>query len=900
MGIAISRIPMSKIPTPANAEAQRLREDSAREKNWKRWGTYLSERQWGTVREDYSEDGNCWGYFTHEQARSRAYRWGEDGLLGFSDRQCRLCFSLALWNGRDRFLKERLFGLTNPQGNHSEDVKECYYYLRGTPTHSYQKALYKYPQIRFPYEELIEENGKRSRLQSEYELTDTGVFDGNTYFDIAIEYAKASPDDILINITISNRSKLPAQLHLLPQIWFRNVWSFGGRHLSGGAKPMMWREGPSRIQMIRDTLGEYCLDFDQDIRRRGFLFTENATNHKKLFNIENENKYVKDAFHDYVVGRDPTTVSPDQRGTKAAGHYVLNMAGGEETRVRLRLRPLSQSHMPAFDDFDFILKQRIAECDEFYKAVLPPAIDREAGEIAKQAYAGLIWSKQFYSYAVDDWLRGDARLPLPPHAQVHRRNGDWRHLFARDVISMPDKWEYPWFAAWDLAFHMVPYAQVDPDFAKHQLELLLREWYMHPNGQIPAYEFAFGDVNPPVHAWASWRVYQIDKEKRGKGDRKFLAGVFHKLLMNFTWWVNQKDEKGRGIFSGGFLGLDNIGIFDRGAPLPTGGSLEQADATSWMAFYCLCMLRMALELSIRKGKVQPPYEDMASKFLEHFVQIADAINTHGGTGLWHEPDGFYYDQVRKDKETIILKTRSLVGLLPLIAVEHLTEEEVNMLPGFSKRFAWFRNYRTDLSRHIVRGERGGWLLAIPSMERMIRVLRHMLDEEEFLSPHGIRSLSRYHKDHPFTLRTEHGEYCIHYTPGEAETDMFGGNSNWRGPVWFPINHLIIESLARYHGFYGPKFQVEYPARSGVSMSLHDVASDLMRRQSSLFRASETGNRPCHNGDNRYADDPNWKNLVLFHEFFHGDNGKGLGASHQTGWTALVATHLEELAKRGTP
>ncbi len=888
---------MSKHPTPANAEAQRLREDAARERNWKRWGTYLSERQWGTVREDYSEDGNCWDYFTHDQARSRAYRWGEDGLLGFSDRQCRLCFSLALWNGRDRFLKERLFGLTNPQGNHSEDVKECYYYLRATPTHSYQKALYKYPQLRFPYEELIQENGKRSRLESEYELADTGVFDDNNYYDVTVEYAKASPDDILINITIANRSKLPAQLHLLPQIWFRNTWSFGGKHLSGSNKPSMWREGPDRIQLMRETLGEFCLDFDRDIRRRGFLFTENATNHKRLFNIDSEEKYVKDAFHDYVVGRNTNAVSPHQRGTKASGHYVLNLVGGEETRVRLRLRPLSQSHMPAFDDFDFILRQRIAECEEFYRDVIPAGTDAEAVEISRQAYAGLIWTKQFYSYAVDDWLRGDARLPLPPHAQIHRRNGEWRHLFARDIISMPDKWEYPWFAAWDLAFHMVPFANVDAVFAKHQLELLLREWYMHPNGQIPAYEFAFGDVNPPVHAWAAWRVYEIDKKQRGKGDRKFLAGVFHKLLMNFTWWVNQKDEKGRGIFSGGFLGLDNIGIFDRGAPLPTGGSLEQADATSWMAFYCLCMLRMALELSMRKGKVQTPYEDMASKFLEHFVQIADAINTHGGTGLWHEPDGFYYDQVRKDNETIILKTRSLVGLLPLIAVAHLREEEVSQLPGFSKRFAWFRNYRPDLSRHIVPGERGGWLLAIPSRERLIRMLRHMLDENEFLSPHGIRSLSRYHQEHPFTLRVDEREYKIQYTPGEAETDMFGGNSNWRGPVWFPINHLLIESLERYHGFFGPNFRVEYPTHSGKDLSLHDVASELMRRHGALFRKDKSGQRPCHGGDERYAADPHWKELLQFHEFFHGDNGKGLGASHQTGWTALVTMHLEELARR---
>ncbi len=887
---------MSKKPTTANAEFLRLNENAERERNWKRWGTFLSERQWGTVREDYSEYGDCWNYFPHDHARSRAYRWGEDGLLGFSDRQCRVCFSIALWNGKDPFLKERLFGLTNPQGNHSEDVKESYFYLRATPTHSYQKALYKYPQSAFPYQDLVEENGKRSRHQSEYEIEDTGAFDDNRYFDVTIEYAKAAADDVLIQLTIANRAEEAAQLHLLPQIWFRNTWSFGGRHLSGNTKPLLWQEGSNRIRLSRETLGEFCLDFETDKRRRGLIFTENATNYEKLFGQTNEDKFVKDAFHEHVVDGKPAVVNPQQRGTKGAGHYVLDLAAGETTQVRLRLRPLEQGGTPAFLDFDEIMHQRIAECDEFYRQVMPEGMDAESAEISMQAYAGLVWSKQFYSYAVDDWLRGDARLPLPPHAVVKRRNGDWRHLFARDVISMPDKWEYPWFAAWDLAFHMVPYAQIDSEFAKYQLELLLREWFMHPNGQIPAYEFAFSDVNPPVHAWAAWRVYQIDKQKNGKGDRKFLAGVFHKLLMNFTWWVNQKDEKGRGIFSGGFLGLDNIGVFDRGAPLPTGGSLEQADATSWMAFYCLCMLRMALELSMRKGKVQPPYEDMASKFLEHFVQIADAINTHGGTGLWHEPDGFYYDQVRKDKETIILKTRSLVGLLPLIAVEHLTDHEVNQLPGFSKRFEWFRKNRADLSRHLTRGDRGGWLLAIPSRERLIRVLRHMLDEEEFLSPHGIRSVSRFHKESPFTLKVGDVEYRVTYTPGESDTDMFGGNSNWRGPVWFPVNHLLIEALEHYHAFYGPNFCVEYPTQSGEEKSLHEVAVDLRKRLSSLFRMDPETGRPCHNGAERYRTDPHWKDLVLFHEFFHGDSGKGLGASHQTGWTALVATHLDELVR----
>ncbi|MBL9115914.1 MAG: glucosidase [Verrucomicrobiaceae bacterium] len=879
------------------AEVKRLKEAANRTGNWRRWGTFLAERQWGTVREDYSEDNSCWSYFSHEHARSRTYRWGEDGLIGWSDRKCRICFGIALWNHRDPFLKERLFGLTNPQGNHSEDVKECYYYLRATPTHSYQKALYKYPQSEFPYQELIERNDPncRSRMLPEYELADTGIFEKG-YFDVFIEYAKASPEDSLIKITIHNRGKKRAPLHVLPQIWFRNTWAFGGNPLSGPEKPALWADGETRIQLDRPSLGHYVLDYEGGEGFRGLIFTENSTNYQKLFNAANHEPYVKDAFHDHIVEKKRGVLNPEQKGTKGSAVYAFVINGGKSVTLRMRLREKSLADAPAFDDFDAVFAVRERECEEFYADALSFKMSAEAGEVCRQAHAGLIWTKQFYYYPVESWLPGDPAHLLPAHAVAKRRNQDWRHVFARDVLSMPDKWEYPWFAAWDLAFHMVPFARTDAEFAKAQLELLLREWYMHPNGQLPAYEFSFGDVNPPVHAWASWRVYTKEKKRTGVGDRRFLAGVFHKLLINFTWWVNRKDERDKGIFSGGFLGLDNIGVFERGENLPVKGRLEQADATAWMAFYCLCMLRISLELAIKDGRVQQPYEDMASKFLEHFVRIADAIHTHGGTGLWDEGDGFYYDQVATSDGVIKLRSRSLVGLLPLIAVETLTVEEIDKLPGFKKRFDWFRRLRKDLSRHINSNRDGHWLLAIASKGRLIRVLERMLDEEEFLSPHGIRSLSRAHKAHPYVLHVEGKEFSVNYAPGDSETSMFGGNSNWRGPIWFPINHLLIEALERYHEYFGDEFMVEYPSRSGESRTLRDVAADLKRRLASLFMLQEDGRRKCHGEDKRYSEDPHWKDLVLFYEFFHGDNGRGLGASHQTGWTALVATHLQELAE----
>jgi hypothetical protein len=881
-------------------ELRRLRESQAREHHWKRWGSYLPERQWGTVREDYSEDNSCWQYFPHEHARSRAYRWGEDGLLGWCDTKCRLCFGLALWNGHDPFLKERLFGLTNPEGNHSEDVKECYYYLRATPTHSYQKALYKYPQSAFPYTELLERNDpqKRSRMLPEYELQDTGIFEKG-YFDVFVEYAKAAPEDTLIRITIHNRGTTAAPIYVLPQVWFRNTWAFGGNPLSGPEKPELWATGVDRIQLRRSSLGEYVMHYDSSAGSgfREMIFTENSTNFMKLFGAENQEPYVKDAFHDYLISRKVGAVDPARKGTKASAVYAYTVPAGGSVTVRARLREVSLAQAVPFADFDQVFTAREAECEEFYRTVLSPKLKPDAAEVCRQAHAGLIWSKQFYYYPVEAWLPGDPRHPLPHQVVNRRRNQDWKHVFARDVLSMPDKWEYPWFAAWDLAFHMVPFARTDPDFAKAQLELLLREWYMHPSGQLPAYEFSLGDVNPPVHAWAAWRVYSKEKKRTGVGDRRFLAGVFHKLLINFTWWVNRKDERDKSIFSGGFLGMDNIGVFDRGAEMPVQGRLEQADATAWMAFYCLSMLRIALELSMKRGKVQQPYEDMASKFLEHFVRIADAINTHGGMGLWDEADGFYYDQVATNDGVIKLRSRSLVGLLPLIAVETLNTEEINQLPGFKSRFEWFRTLRKDLNRYISTDHHGHWLLAITSKERLMRVLTRMLDTAEFLAPHGIRSLSRAHKAEPFTLHVGGQEYCVNYVPGDSETNMFGGNSNWRGPVWFPMNHLLIEALERYHSFFGPDFKVEYPSRSGKSATLQEVADDLKRRLASLFLPDADGQRLCHGGDTRYEEDPHWRNLILFHEFFHGDNGKGLGASHQTGWTALVATHLQELAEK---
>lgn len=897
-----AKVESSPVPSQSAAEARRLAEDAARQKNWKRWGPYLSERQWATVREDYSEWGNCWDYFPHDHARSRAYRWGEDGLLGITDRECRLCFALALWNGRDPILKERLFGLTGSEGNHSEDVKEEYFYLDSTPTHSFLKALYKYPQAEFPYARLIEENRRRTKTDPEFELLDTGIFDDNRYFEVFAEYAKNSPDDILIRIRVVNRGPDAATLHLLPTIWFRNTWTWGCTHEGCSLKPRIALESPVRLAITHETLGRFFFELvnTPGTKPPPILFTDNETNHQRLFGVENATRFVKDAFHNYVIHGRADVVNPKNYGTKAAPHFALKLAAGETRTFCFRLFAESEAEkIKTGASIDDIFAQRIREADEFYDAINPPQLTADERAVVRQGYAGLLWSKQFYHYVLQDWLNGDPHSPAPPASRKQGRNAEWTHLYARDVISMPDKWEYPWFAAWDLAFHMIPFARLDGKFAKDQLSLFLREWYMHPNGQIPAYEFAFGDVNPPVHAWAAWRVYKI-ADKRGQRDRQFLESVFQKLLINFTWWVNRKDSQGKNLFSGGFLGLDNIGVFDRSKPLPGGGTLQQADGTAWMAFYSATMLSIALELAKDGNKINTAYEDMASKFFEHFVQITDAMNTLGGTGLWNEEDGFYYDQVQTDHQVIPLRTRSLVGLLPLIAVEVLDDNHIKSLPGFYKRFTWFLNNRKDLSRHIsycetMRGTRR--LLAIPSRDRLERVLRYLLDEQEFLSPYGIRALSKFHNEHPFVFNAGGEDHRVDYQPGESTTGLFGGNSNWRGPIWFPVNYLIIEALERYDHFYGDSLKVECPRGSGRWMTLDQVAQEISRRHTALFLPNAEGRRPCHGGERRFHEDPHWRELILFNEYFHADSGKGLGATHQTGWTALVVRLIKDLARK---
>ena len=885
----------------AGAEVERLEQDARRERNWKRWGPYLAERQWGTVREDYSADGNVWDYFSHDQARSRAYRWGEDGLLGLTDRQGRLCFALALWNGRDPILKERLFGLTGPEGNHGEDVKELYYYLDATPTHSYMKGLYKYPQAEFPYASLVQVNRDRGKTEPEYELADTGVFDEGRYFDVFAEYAKADEDDILIRLTVANRGPEAATLHLLPTLWFRNTWGWGREGEGYWPRPSLRAAGGASIAAEHMGLGRYVLVAeDAGGTTPGLLFTENETNVARLYGAPNPQPYVKDAFHRALIGGEADAVNPEGEGTKAAFHYELHLAAGAEQVVRLRLRAAESAGGKAFGQgFERVFAARVAEADEFYAERVPPAATEDERRVLRQGYAGLLWSKQFYHYVQEHWIEGDPSQPVPPEGRLQGRNAEWPHVYNRDIISMPDKWEYPWFAAWDLAFHMIPFAKVDPHFAKEQLVLLLREWYMHPNGQIPAYEFAFGDVNPPVHAWACWRVYKMTGP-RGQRDRLFLERVFQKLLLNFTWWVNRKDPEGRNLFAGGFLGLDNIGVFDRSRPLPTGGHLEQADGTAWMAFYCNTMLSMALELA----SVDPAYEDVASKFFEHFIAIADAINNLGGSGLWCDDDGFYYDQLHVGGEHRALRVRSLVGILPLIAAEVLDESKFERLHGFRKRMSWFLTNRPDLARHIACMEpRMGEdqcpqrLLAIPTRERLQRVLRYVLDETEFLSPHGIRSVSRVHKERPYEIDVHGMIHRVDYVPAEGNTGLFGGNSNWRGPIWFPINYLVLEALERYHHFYGDDLKVECPVGSGRLLTLQEVAHELEERLARIFLADASGQRPCHGGDARYAGDPHWKDLVLFHEYFHGDNGRGVGASHQTGWTSLVLRCIEGVAGR---
>ncbi|GIK57427.1 MAG: glucosidase [Chloroflexi bacterium] len=870
-------------------EQQRLLAHRQQKTNWKLWGPYLSERAWGTVREDYSAYGTAWDYFPHDHARSRAYRWNEDGLAGISDRQQFLCFAWALWNGRDPILKERLFGLTGPEGNHGEDVKEAYFYLDSSPTHSYMKMLYKYPQVAFPYGELVAQNGRRTRHEPEYELWDTGVFHENRYFDITIEYAKADENDILIRLTAVNRGPETAVLTLLPTLWFRNTWTWGydkGPMGYVAGKPRLWADGDSRIMADHPVLGHYTLHAENPA---SLLFTENETNAERLFGVPNATPYVKDAFHRALIYGESGAVNPAQEGTKAAVHYQLTIPAGETAVRRLRLTP--HPNTAPFNDFDALFAQRLAETDAFYAAIQPSSLSEDEKRVQRQAWAGMLWSKQLYYYDVEQWLDGDPAGPPPPAERQNGRNHNWAHLNNFDILSMPDKWEYPWYAAWDLAFHALPLAQIDPDFAKRQLILMTREWYMHPNGQLPAYEWAFGDVNPPVHAWAVWRVYQMDAAQNGRADRPFLEAVFHKLLLNFTWWVNRKDADGRNVFQGGFLGLDNISLFDRSAALPTGGHLDQSDGTAWMGFFSLTMLRIALELA----RENPVYQDLATKFFEHFLAIATAMSRgFGGEGLWDEEDGFYYDVLHlPDGLFYPLKVRSLVGLMPLIAVEVLDAEMLAQMPDFRRRMAWFLQNRPHLSGNIMCSldETSGQerhIVDIVTPERLRRVLGYLLDENEFLSPYGIRSLSKIHQT-PYQVHVGGQTFHIAYEPGESQSDLFGGNSNWRGPVWFPINYLLIESLHKHHHYYGDEFKVAFPTGSGNLLNLKEVAGELTRRLVGLFLPDGAGQRPFAAHIPPFQQDPHWRDLLLFHEYFHGDSGAGLGASHQTGWTGLAAS-----------
>jgi hypothetical protein len=873
-----------------DAETLRLKEDATRVRNWKRWGPYLAERQWGTVREDYSPDGASWGYFPHDHARSRVYRWGEDGLLGVTDRQGRLCFALALWNGKDPILKERLFGLTGPEGNHGEDVKECYFYLDATPTHSYLKALYKYPQCEYPYTRLVEENRRRGKNDAEFELVDTGVFDGGRYFDVTAEYAKATPDDVCIRLTIANRGPATASLHVLPTLWFRNTWSWGRSGEGYWPKPRLSRIDATTILAEHASLGRYRLVADGNPE---LLFTDNETNVARLFSASNPSPHVKDAFHDFVVHGRTDAVNPAAEGTKAAAHYIVDVPAGGEAVIRLRLTADGEPGGTATSrEVDRVVSERIREADAFYSRNIPATLGEGEQAVVRQAYASLLWSKKFFHYVVKDWLDGDPAQPPAPANRRTGRNAEWGHLYNRDVISMPEGWEYPWYAAWDLAFHMVPFARVDPYFAKEQLILFTREWYMHPSGQLPAYEWALSDVNPPVHAWSAWRVYKMTGARCAR-DRIFLSRMFQKLALNFAWWVNRKDVRGNNLFGGGFLGLDNIGVFDRSHPLPGTGVLEQADGTAWMAFFCVTLLEMALELAHE----DPACEDMASKYFEHFIAIVDAMNGFGGSGLWCPEDGFYYDQLHVDGRVVPLRVRSMVGLLPLMACTVLDDTVLERCPSFAKRMQWFLENRPDLAHHVTLAQAGHGhsLLAIPSRERLERTLRYMLDESEFLSPHGIRSLSQVHRERPFVLAVDGREYAVHYTPAESDTTLFGGNSNWRGPVWFPVNYLLIEAIERYGHFYGDDLRVECPTGSGRMMNLHEVAQDMSRRLASLFVPDAGGGRPCHGGDPRFRDDPHWQNLVTFAEYFCGDSGRGVGARYQ-GWTALAVRCFEDVAR----
>jgi hypothetical protein len=871
-------------------EQVRLERARTQQAPWKKWGPYLSERQWGTVREDYSESGEAWDYFSHDQARSRAYRWGEDGIAGISDDNQLLCFALVLWNGKDPIIKERLFGLTNRESNHGEDVKEYYFYLDSTPTHSYMKYLYKYPQAAFPYTNLIDTSRSRNRNELEYELLDTGVFDENRYFDVFVEYAKASPEDILIQITVHNRGPAAAELHVLPMLWFRNIWSWGGT----ADRPSLKRDG-NCIKAVHPQLGEYVLNCDG---APALLFTENETNTQRVFGTPNRNPYVKDGINNYVVDGQKDAANPEQRGTKVAAHYRLDVGSGECQTIRLRLcKAKPKGSGTPFEEFDDIVELRHKEADQFYDTVIPGSLNVDEANVMRQALAGMLWSKQFYHYDVDKWLEERGSDPFSPERKQGPRNDQWHHMDNGDVISMPDKWEYPWYAAWDLAFHVVALTLVDPDFGKDQLRLMVRERYMHPNGQIPAYEWNFGDVNPPVHAWSTIFTYRLELAKKGECDRAWVKSIFRKLLLNFTWWVNRKDRTGRNVFEGGFLGLDNIGVFDRSAPLPTGGHLEQADGTAWMCLFCENMMEIANVLAL----TDPDYVEMSLKFVEHYFWIASSMNRVGGnSGMWDEEDGFFYDVLRlPDGKAQRLKVRSMVGLLPFCAATVFDGIVVKTYPEIAESMERFLASRPEIRAAIHDPAKAGIkerrLASILDEVKLRRVLAKMLDENEFLSEFGIRSLSRYHADHPYVLNVGGNEYRVSYLPAESDTGMYGGNSNWRGPIWMPVNGMIIRALLQYYAFYGDDFKIECPTGSGRMMTLYQVAEEISRRLARIFLKDTNGRRPVYGGTRKFQDDPHWRDLILFYEYFHGDSGAGLGASHQTGWTGIIARMMHFFA-----
>ena len=880
----------------SNSETVRLQETRTSKIPWRKWGPYLSERQWGTVREDYSKDGNAWDYFSHDQARSRAYHWGEDGLAGISDEKQLLCFSLGLWNGRDPILKERLFGLTNSESNHGEDVKEYYFYLDSTPTHSYMKYLYKYPQPAFPYEDLVATSKRRSRGDMEYELLDTGIFNSDRYFDVFVEYAKQTPEDILIQISVCNRGPEPAAIHILPTLWFRNTWTWWPDAAKPFLKEITSRNGYCSVAASHSQLGERYLYCEEDIP---LLFTENETNNERIFGTRNASPYVKDGINNYIVQGNQDAINPGNLGTKAAAHYSVTVDAGQTATVRLRLSDLALTAMgDPFKSFAEIMDARRNEADEFYQAITPERISKDEARVMRQALAGMLWSKQYFGFDVDKWLVEHAEDPMRPSSR-EIRNSEWSHMINENVISMPDKWEYPWFAAWDLAFHTIALSTVDVDFAKEQLDLMLQEFFLHPTGQIPAYEWNFSDVNPPVHAWATIFLYRTEQALKGKGDLDFLKRSFAKLMLNFSWWVNRKDRFGKNLFEGGFLGLDNIGVFDRSAPLPTGGHLEQADGTAWVSLFCQNMLEISMELASHDSF----FEDMATKFAEHFLWIAHAMNHVGTDGMWDEEDGFYYDVLRlPDGSATRLKVRSIVGLLPLCATTVIEPWQRERVPGVTRvlkerlrrRPELFQSIHPTGPGHLGYGDRG--IVALVNPERLRRILTRMLDENEFLSPYGIRALSRYHAEHPYVFNAGGQQHRVNYLPAESDTGMFGGNSNWRGPIWMPVNALLIRALLSFYSYYGDNFKIECPTGSGNLMNLFEVAREVGNRLTRIFLQDKSGRRPVYGATEKFQTDPHWKDYILFYEYFHGDNGAGLGASHQTGWTGVVAKLIELFGK----